>query len=66
MIGVPHTHTTEPTGRIRLRASWLGRPVAQIEETHETRHMFSRELISRWVRWRDARRDDVVTTPGER
>lgn len=63
MIGVPHTHTAKLTGRMRLRASWTGRPIAQVEEEHETRHRYGEQRIAHWYAWRDARRSDLVVGP---
>lgn len=63
--GTPHTHSIRLTGRMRIRSSWTGRPIAQVEEVHETRRMFGDPLISRWLIWRDACRADLVTEPSQ-
>ncbi len=53
-------HTAFLTGQIRLRVSWLGRVVAQVEECHTTHAKYGGELIAEWHVWRDARREDVT------
>lgn len=62
--GIRFVRPWKATGRMRLRSSWFGMVVAEIEEEQETRFQASpaseERLLGVSTRWRRARSRDIA------